>query len=582
MNKKNIARPIHFARLPVLACALFVIFGAAVGFSQSPTQQTPPVPPSSSAKQDEAQQNTLRVTSRLVQVSVTVHEKDGHPVTDLTKDDFKVFDRGRPQQIATFAEQKSLLKANSAATPANLFTNRFAPGANAQPPLTVIVLDAFNTRYWDLFWCPPPFGTPRCATAPMFNEVEKFISHMQPQDRVALYELAGNLYLLQDFTNDPATLARGLNRGREFSGSLHFAGSQMGQIEMSSYTMAAMRDIANRLANIPGRKNLVWLSTGFPPAGILSDEKMDMTAKALANDDFPLSAINALGLQNDMSGGGGGNGPVPGGGGGPGNSKSAKGGIPPTPAMVNGDVGVRGTSGRTPRGSDFEFTEELAELSGGRAYHSTNDLSGAIRRAIDSSSHTYLLGYYPDHDKWKGEFRSIKVKVDRPGVEVAARKGYYAVADTASAPEKEMEKMSEAIHSPIETSDLGFDVQVDAVDARGVRQLNVQISLDPAQLRFERQGERWIDNVSELWIEYDARGNRAVTHTRTINLRPSLDYYSEFLQKNLELSETLNVLDNAQEVRLVLHDRGNGAVGSVIIPLAKLFAQTSTPPEKKN
>jgi VWFA-related protein len=407
----------------------------------------------------------------------------------------------------------------------------------------------------------------------MFNEVEKFISHMQPQDRVALYELTDNLYLLQDFTSDPAALERGLNRGREFSNSFHFARSQTGQIEMSTYTMASMRQIANRLANIPGRKNLVWLSTGFPPAGIISDEKMDITSKALANDDSPLSAINALGLQNDTSGGGGGSGPVP-----EGSGKGAKGGIPPTPAMVNGDVGVRGTSGRAPRGSDFEFTEELAELSGGRAYHNTNDLSGAIRRAIDSSSHTYLLGYYPDHDKWKGEFRRIKVKVDRPGVEVAARKGYYAVAETASAPEKEMEKMSEAIHSPIETSDLGFDVQVEAVDVPGARQLNVQISLDPAQLRFERQGDRWIDNVSELWVEYDAQGSRVVTHTRTINLRPSLDYYKEFLQKNMELSETLKVLDNAQEVRLVLHDRGSGAVGSVIIPLSKLF--TAAPPEK--
>ncbi len=559
------------ASLAFSACALIVISAGSLGFSQSPTQ-TP--------KQNEPQSNTLRISSRLVQVSVIVHDKDGHPVTGLTKDDFTVFDQGQRQQIATFSEQKSLLAANSAAASPNLFTNRFAQGANAQPPLTVIVLDVFNTRHWDLYWCPPPFGLARCATAPIFHEVEKFINHMQPQDRVALYELTDNLYLLQDFTNDPSALQRGLDRGKEFSASLHFAGTQMDSIDMSSYTMAAMREIANRLANVPGRKNLVWLSNGFPPAGIISDEKMDITSKALANADFPLSAIDALGLQGDGGGGGACAGcPVPGGGGGGRGGGGGHAELAPPPGSVSARAAL---AGRAPRANDFDFTKELAELSGGRAFYNTNDLAGSIRRAIDNSSTTYLLGYYPDHNKWKGEFRRLKVKVDRPGLKVRSRQGYYAVADTASAPEKDMERMADALHSPIEATDLVFDIQADAVDVPGARQLNVEVTLNPAQLRFEQQGDRWTDSVSELWVEFDGQGRRVVTRSRTINLKPSLDYYKEFLQKDLVFSETLAVPDNAQEVRLVLHDRGNGAIGSVIIPLTKLFTPNNAPtPAKK-
>jgi VWFA-related protein len=556
------------AILVFIACALIIMSVGAPGFSQSPSQPPP--------KQDTSQSGTLRVTSRLVQVSVIVHDKDGKPVTGLTKEDFELFDQGQRQQIATFSEQKSILRATSADESPNLFTNRFAQGANAQPPLTVIVLDAFNTRHWDLYWCPPPFGFPRCATATMFHEVEKFINHMQPQDRVALYELTGNLYLLQDFTSDPGALLRGLDRGKEVSASFHLAGVQMDSIGMSSYTMAAMREIGNRLANVPGRKNLVWLSTGFPPAGIISDEKMDVTAKALANDDSPLSAIDALSLQGESGGGGA---PVPGGGG---RGGAISGVDLPTPALFGGNYGVRAMSGRTPRANDFDFTKELAELSGGRAFENTNDMAGAIRSAIDNSSTTYLLGYYPDHNKWKGEFRRLKVKVDLPGVKVRSRQGYYAVADTASAPEKDMERMADALHSPIEATDLVFDIQADAVDVPGARQLDVEVTLNPAQLRLEQQGDRWIDSVSELWVQFDGQGRRIATRSRTINLKPSLDYYKEFLQKDLVFSETLAVLDNAQEVRLVLHDRGNGAIGSVIIPLTKLFTPNSAPaPAKK-
>ncbi len=72
----------------------------------------------------------------------------------------------------------------------------------------------------------------------------------------------------------------------------------------------------------------------------------------------------------------------------------------------------------------------LAEESGGHAIRGTNDLAGAIRRVVDDSADTYILGYYPDHNKWDGKFREINVKVDRPSLELHYRKGYYAVADT--------------------------------------------------------------------------------------------------------------------------------------------------------
>jgi VWFA-related protein len=69
----------------------------------------------------------------------------------------------------------------------------------------------------------------------------------------------------------------------------------------------------------------------------------------------------------------------------------------------------------------------LANDTSGRAFYNTNDIGGSVRQTIDDARVTYVLSYYPSHDKWDGRFREIKVTVGRSGVEVRHRKGYLAV-----------------------------------------------------------------------------------------------------------------------------------------------------------
>jgi VWFA-related protein len=544
--------------------AVVFLAGAALAFAQS---MPPPPPPDKASAQSTSP--ALRVTTRIVQVSVTVHDDNGRPVIGLTKDDFILSDEGKRQKIASFSEQTNRLATSSAGAVPTLFTNRFEQGAS-QPPLTVIVLDVYNSRWWDLHYCPPPSGSPTCAIDPMFHAVEKFVSGMQPQDRVALYELSDKLYLLQDFTSDPVALERALAHGKEHI-PVSYSPSQTDPVEMSAHTMNGMHEIADRLARVPGRKNLIWLSSGFPRQRVITDEKMDTSAKALANADLPLSAINVLGL----AGGGATEdvGPVPGRGGGGGRGVDS-----PTPA--SGSYSVAGTFGGPVGG--FNALRNLAEQSGGSAFYNTNDLPGSIRRVIDNSSATYLLGYYPDHNKWNGEFREIKVKVNRPGVEVRSRSGYYAVADSSSASERNAQRMADAIRGPLESTDLAFDVRVDAVEASGARQLKVRITLDANQLRFQQQGDRRTDNLEEVWAELDAEGHDVGRNGETINLKPAEDEYKQLLHEGLSFSETVPIQKDAAEIRLVLRDAGNGAIGSVIIPLTRLFASNGaeTPAKK--
>src|ERR1700733_1828199 len=209
----------------------------------------------------------------------------------LTKNDFAIFHQGQRQQIAAFSAQASHVVANSAAP--NVFSNRDTPPVDSQPPLTAIVMDVYNSRLWDIdHRCPP---SPACAVGPMFEAVRKFVKQMQPQDRVALYVADEiNLYLLQDFTSDPEALRRGIKRGEWYVPASIFP-TRAGSGVRTPRTMQAMRAISARLKNVPGRKNLIWISTGFPAPPSVTDSVIG-SVKALGDGALPLSAIDPLGL----------------------------------------------------------------------------------------------------------------------------------------------------------------------------------------------------------------------------------------------------------------------------------------------
>ena len=68
----------------------------------------------------------------------------------------------------------------------------------------------------------------------------------------------------------------------------------------------------------------------------------------------------------------------------------------------------------------------LASGTDGIAVMNSNDLDAGLRRIADDLSAYYLLGYYSTNPKLDGRFRTITVRVKRPGVEVRARRGYRA------------------------------------------------------------------------------------------------------------------------------------------------------------
>jgi VWFA-related protein len=528
------------------------------GFDGSPSSQ------SQNSGQSPLPQPAVRVTTRMVQVTVVVHDRDGNPVTGLSKDDFKIFDEGEPQDIAKFSEQNNHVTSTVAARPPNSLSNRIQPLGVARR-LVIVVLDIRMSAYLDYVICLQSANPlPECgAVARTFQAGQRFLSTIEPQDRVALYEFADKLYLLHDFTSDQDELLRALEKGKEYKDNIHFAVSQMRAVDIASQTTGAMRAIAERVSSLPGRKSVVWLSLGFPYMRGLNDGDIQRAVRSLNNADAPLYALDAKSLVAPEPWAT--IGQVPG-------DTGATGPNRPTPTPSNRPSG--GGMG-SPQSSDmFEWFHTLGSValgSGGKVFENTNDLSGAMDRAIDDSRATYVLGYYPTHDKWNGSFHAIKVEVDRPGLEVRSRKGYYATPDSAQPTTSVVRRVADAVQSPLESTDLGFDVTVDAFNGPGGHQLKVNILVDASQVHFTRQGDRWTDALEIVWAKADELGRRTIFKSETLSLKPKEDTYRGLLQNGLSFTQIVEVPADAESLRIVLRDIGSNVIGSVDIPRSQLL-----------
>jgi VWFA-related protein len=583
MNERAVGGSVRHSWQPKwIFLLLFVIAFAADGLTQQTGQsvgggggQGPGQNQSQSQSQNQdpfhtKTQPAIRVTSKMVQLSVIVHDKDGNPISGLKKEDFKLYDQGQQQKIAFFSEQSNILRTQTATTrdlpnTQHAYTNRETQDASHSGSVTAILLDKLNTWAWDMD-TKLHQGTPLMNSMPIaMTEVTKFLRQVQPEDRVALYGLSDKLYSLRDFTNDADLLLRAM--GVESADGDRKAAEawvqalgprrdilddEYGALEIRAVeTVAAFRSIAKHLSGVPGRKSLIWVTAGFPGHGASGREgtrsfesEIVSAIRALADANIAVYPVDSRGLIG--------------------------------PNMI---YHLQGSL--APRRAEFNTMNNIADGTGGRALYNTNDIAGSIRKSIDDSRISYLLGYYPSNEQWDGGFRELKVKVSRPGVEVRARNGYYAVPDiTVTAAQREAQ-LDDAIRSSLDSSELGLEVTVDPVETANPHQLKVRTKLDPTQLHMAENAGVWTDKLDVAWAEYDATGKSLGTVTQSISVKLSKERREVIAQEGIVFSETVDVRDGAVEARMAVRDGGSGAIGSVNIPLTRMFAAGAAPQSPK-
>ncbi|MGC1618216.1 MAG: VWA domain-containing protein [Candidatus Acidiferrum sp.] len=531
--------------------ALLALSLAAIGVSAQNAPQSP----------------TISVSTRLVQVGVIARDKNG-PVANLTKDDFVVFDRGKPQKISVFSVESSESAVQPAQPlPQNTFSDLPRYGAANPRSVTIVLLDSLNTLYGSAAgnYESTPYWMEDLALANAKNHLIEFIRQLNPQDQVAIYGLRDSLQVLCDFTSNRDQLfsivkkydtTSKTNREVAAPGAVHtpmgpdvdalmnaeavrLAG--LANQERAQKTMAALVSIAAHVANIPGRKNLVWLTANLPFSGAAM-------ARILSPARIAAYPIDARGLM-------------------------ARASFQSKQDAIDFDQVAR--AGESMPAQSFQpigddTMQKLADETGGEAFVNTNDITGAIRRAVEDSGVTYTLGFYIDRDSSDGKFHELKVQVKRSGLNLRYPKVYFALRDMPATQDERRTSFLAAIRSPLDSSAIPLQVKVDRVNQPLPNSLRLWCSIDIHNLQLVQTGDLRKGAVSVYVIEQDGAGKVLRQWSKTYELRLSEKQYAALLKSGMPFRQDVQPKAGVRTLRILVEDPATAAVGSLIVPLSQV------------
>jgi VWFA-related protein len=474
---------------------------------------------------------TFRTTTRLVVVDVVATDEKGSPVKDLKAEDFVVKENDAPQKVVDFSfHQPGGVKAASHQPAPNVFSNE--PLYSGNSSLNVILLDAINTDFSNHAYAQ--------------DMLVKYLGTNPTLQPTAVYALENNLRLLHDFSTDPAVLRDAITHYRGI-GVAHLATAEAAASPFTqrgtfrnvpqgrSAAFRGMIFLAQTLAGYPGRKNLIWISEGFPlslyPDSVMSDEIMQVEdysplvekiADELMGAQVALYPISAAGVSKD-------------------DQFSAK------TAMSS-----------------------MAQRTGGKTFFNRNDIDTGVRTSLDDGSTYYTLEYYPANKSWNNKFRHIKVSVGRPGVKLQYRDGYYANNPLTVLSTGTMEnEFSQAldINAPALTA-VSFAAAVVPASPQTQNKMGVVFHIDPHTLAFQRgsDGLEHAELNCVVWA-YPKKGDPIRIEGGTITAALSQSDYDKMMKSFFPCQRALDLKAGQYTLRLGVLDRKSNLIGTLSTPL---------------
>ncbi len=528
----------------------------------------------------------FRSQTTLIEVPVVVTDKNGNHIHGLSQSDFRVLENGKEQKISTF-EEKVSTNAKIPQSPAQPgeFSNLTVP--EQQPrAITVIAIDTVNTPYLD-----QAIGR---------HELIKFLAHnIDTSQILALMIITSHgVKVVQGLTGDPEQLVKVLkkvsgempqnqatsldNQANAALGDipvvvdsssstsvavmmaqvqemLDYADTMAGQFQQTraiEVTMNSFLGIAWALSGVPGRKSIIWATSGFP--FVISSPDVvpgslgplyERTVKALTDGQISVYPVDVRGI---MTRGEGEATPGP----------LMSGGQGPSTHQMNNRSWLIANS--------YQSLNEFAEMTGGKAFYNSNDLAGSFKRAADDSSSYYLVGYYLDTKNNHAGWRQLKVEVERKDTEVRARKGFFVTKATAQPDLSRASDIGAALASPIEGTGVPVILKWLGVSGDGEKKkASYQIEIPPNGVTIEGgdQSHLNFDIAVAAYRDQSKDDKPVLTQSQTVDRAVTPQQLAMVRAKGITISRDLEIGPGQYSVRLVVRDSATGKIGSVTAPL---------------
>ncbi len=511
---------------------------------------------------------TFSVESNLVDLRVTVRDRNGRPVAGLTASDFEVFDNGKPQQPSFFSEEKSGARPEliSAAPPAG---NPSAAEA-ASPPSAAPAAAPRGGRSIVLF-IDDTHGEPRAVQQSRLA-AEKFVSTgMRPGDRVAIFTDSGDVTV--DFTSDAQALVTAIARlrthpqlgshglsecpsltsyqayvianqldGRALEVAVAEAVSckcelwdktcplqQVGYVQdlasavwdqtrnQSTTALEVLKIAIQDLATMPGDRILVILSPGFATGDMPQQTSALLDAAVRAR--IVINAIDSEGLINSNE----------------------------SPEGNRVDQIVR-------QQVLPELMSSAASSTGGQFIMNNNDVTGYLQSMTSVPEVSYLLGFAPSA-RPDDEYHKLKVKLSVAGdYKVQSRAGYFSAVLNKDR-ESAQRRIDREVSSNEQLGQIPIAVRVSPGAPRdGRATIVVTVRVDAAQLKFARQSGRDIQLLTFLTLLEDCDGHFIAGREAVMDLRLKPLTLASVQAKGINATLSFAAPKGAYQVREVVRE----------------------------
>jgi len=501
----------------LLFAATLSIVAIAARAQQTPTVQTAPPPGA----------YTLQVNSQIVVLDVVVHNKKGDNVTNLTRDDFKVYEDKVPQTILSF--EPAIKPASETAAPIPIRSTAELDRKEPNAPVSIIVLDEVTTRFEDE-------GFARYSLKKYLNGQGDTLR----QPTMLLAVNLQNIMVLRDYTTSRKQILDAIDK--------HFAGYNWKSLnsswkdEQMSATFSSLIAVAHATAGHAGHKNIVWVGRGFPrfswhDLDTYTQDRLQASviycANILRDARVTLYSIDPAGLSSAP---------------------------PPTDE--------EGFYIDDPFGGQVNF-ETMAQATGGQGFHGRNDVDHLIGTSVSDGETFYTLTYKPTIvSQDTKDFRLIQVLLSDRSLRASTREGYFATA----AP---IQPALDATGKP--SKQLTFDIDVAGQGLLVFDGVPLTITRDPAapdtfHLHVSASSLTWQQDPSrkmqqsEMTVfaaSFDKKGKSLSRRAQLMTVQlPPLPAGVTADNRSVTVPLTIATVPPAARLRFVVRSNGNGRIGA--------------------
>jgi VWFA-related protein len=519
-----------------------------------------------------------------------VRDKNGKVVGTLTKDDFALTDKGKLQTITRF----SIEKAGAPVVPAIVATDEITPGQPA-PAVEAIpehfVAYLFDDLHFDVqnvLWA-------RNAAQKHLNEF------LEPSVRVAIFTTSGQGSL--DFTDDREKIRDALNRLQPHANQgmtaidcppmtyyeadaiqnrndpqamaaatadaascasidpstpgyaqliqqlVRSAVSREYNIgfEDSRRALLAIGQVVRRLAAMPGSRSLILVSQGFFLSADHRPDETDIMDRAI-RANVTVNSLDSRGLYTLMP------------------DASQSGPISAQSATVSQSFKIGEAS------ANSDVMAEFASATGGKFFENDNGLEQGLKLLASQPEVIYVLGFAPQNLKMDGSYHSLKVTLKNPsGLEVQARRGYYAPKHLADPEEQAKQEIQEAVFSRDEIGDIPVNLNLQFFKSSAASaKVTVVAKIDIRNLRYRKAEGRNDNTLTVISGLFDRNGNFVAGIQKTVEMRLKDETLASAPASGITVRSVLDVIPGSYMVRLVVRDSEGQTMaarnGSVQIP----------------